>query len=357
MIPFDPATRDKELAVIEQKMAEPTFWDDPDAARRLLRRMQGTKEPLDRYRTLASSVDDLLSLIEIANEESDLAMSEELETEARRLGPLIDEFEVSVLLTGPYDSANALVALHPGAGGTESQDWAEMLMRMYLKWAERKGFKTEILDLIEGDEAGIKGVTVMISGANAYGFLRPERGVHRLVRISPFDSSGRRHTSFASVDISPEIEDDEDLVISPEDLRVDTYRASGAGGQHINKTDSAVRITHLPTGTVVTCQQERSQHANRESAMRILHSRLLRLKEEQREKELNELRGETKDSAWGSQLRSYVLQPYSLIKDHRTGIEVGNVQAVLDGDIDAFIYGVLQSAAATGRDRPTDAGR
>ncbi|HEY8449964.1 MAG TPA: peptide chain release factor 2, partial [Bacillota bacterium] len=251
-----------------------------------------------------------------------------------------------LLLTGEYDAEDAILSLHPGAGGTESQDWAEMLMRMYVRWAERKGFEVRVLDYLEGEEAGLKSATLSIRGRYAYGFLKAEKGVHRLVRISPFDASGRRHTSFASVDVLPDLEDDGDVEIRPEDLRIDTFRSGGAGGQHVNKTDSAVRITHLPTGIVVSCQNERSQHANREAAMKILKARLRKLKEEERERQLAELRGEQGEIAWGNQIRSYVFHPYTLVKDHRTGVEVGNVQAVMDGDIDVFIYALLEQRAA-----------
>ena len=288
-----------------------------------------------------------MALVELAQAEGDLSLQDEILAEVQDLEKAVGELELSVLLSGRYDQDDAIVSLHAGAGGTESQDWAAMLMRMYVRWAERKDYQVEVLDYQEGEEAGIKSATLSVRGPLAYGFLKTERGVHRLVRISPFDASGRRHTSFASVDVLPDLGDDaDDIEIRPEELRIDTYRAGGAGGQHVNKTDSAVRITHLPTGIVVTCQNERSQHANRETAMKILRARLRKLREEERERELAELRGEQREIAWGSQIRSYVFHPYTLVKDHRTGVEVGNVQAVMDGDIDPFIYAVLEQSAA-----------
>ena len=256
----------------------------------------------------------------------------------------LNEFELQLLLSEPYDKNNAILELHPGAGGTESQDWASMLLRMYTRWAERKGFKVETMDYLPGDEAGVKSVTLLIKGHNAYGYLKAEKGVHRLVRISPFDSSGRRHTSFVSCEVMPEIDDTVEIEISTEDLKIDTYRASGAGGQHINTTDSAVRITHLPTNTVVTCQSERSQIKNREQAMKMMKAKLYQLKIEEQEKELAEIRGEQKDIGWGSQIRSYVFHPYSMVKDHRTNYEIGNTNSVMDGDLDGFINAYLRQS-------------
>lgn len=304
---------------------------------------------MERYESLLAQLTEAEELLLLAQEEQDLQVAGEMLTETKKLASALRSLELTLLLTGDYDDYNAIVALHPGAGGTEAQDWAEMLMRMYTRWAERKGFQVQVLDFLEGDEAGIKSVTLLVKGPNAYGFLRAEKGIHRLVRISPFDSSGRRHTSFASVDVMPELKDDSEIEIKPEELRIDTFRAGGAGGQHVNKTDSAVRITHLPTGIVVSCQNERSQHANRETAMRILKARLLELKAREREQELAALRGEQGEIAWGNQIRSYVFHPYTLVKDHRTNHETKNVREVMDGDLDGFIYAYLQQQAV---DRP-----
>lgn len=315
-----------------------------------MRELALLREPVERWHVLARGVEDLeaaVDLLEEAGEEPELAR--EAEERLARLKEEAAQLRMEVLLTGEYDSHDAIVSFHPGAGGTESQDWAEMLMRMYIRWAERRGFQVEVLDYLEGDEAGIKSAVIAVKGPHAYGFLKAENGVHRLVRISPFDAQGRRHTSFASVDVLPQVEEEDEVEIRPEEIRVDTFRASGHGGQHVNKTESAVRITHLPTGIVVTCQNERSQHANRDTAMRILKARLLRLREEERERQMRELRGEKGEIAWGHQIRSYVLQPYTLVKDHRTGVEMGNVQAVLDGEIDGFIYAYLEQRAAAVR--------
>ncbi|MFS8571307.1 MAG: peptide chain release factor 2 [Thermaerobacter sp.] len=344
---LDPAGRERRIAELEEAMLQPGFWDDPEEAQRRLRELKSLKEPLETCRQLLDRAQEALGLVELAQDEGDLSLVEDIQRETQDLERQARDLELSVLLTGKYDREDAILSFHPGAGGTESQDWAEMLMRMYVRWAERKGYKVEVLDYLEGEEAGIKSATILVKGPNAYGFLKAEKGVHRLVRISPFDASGRRHTSFASVDVLPDLPDDaDDIEIRPEELRIDTYRSGGAGGQHVNKTDSAVRITHLPTGIVVTCQNERSQHANRETAMKILKARLRQRREEERQRELAELRGEQREIAWGNQIRSYVFQPYTLVKDHRTGVEVGNVQAVMDGDIDVFIYAVLEQRAA-----------
>jgi peptide chain release factor 2 len=283
---------------------------------------------------------------ELVKEEYDEELKQELEREVRTLLQSMNEFELQQLLSDPYDKNNAILELHPGAGGTESQDWGSMLLRMYTRWAEKRGFKVETLDYLPGDEAGIKSVTLSIKGHNAYGYLKAEKGVHRLVRISPFDSSGRRHTSFVSCEVMPEFDDTIEIDIRTEDLKIDTYRASGAGGQHINTTDSAVRITHVPTNTVVTCQTERSQIKNRERAMKMLQAKLYQKKLEEQQAELDEIRGEQKEIGWGSQIRSYVFHPYSLVKDHRTNTEIGNVQAVMDGEIDTFIDAYLRSRMA-----------
>ena len=330
---------------LESRMAQPGFWDDQEEARRVVGELKALKEPLEAYEKLQADVEDLDMLLELAVEEADLSLKGEIEEGLRDLKRRAATLEVQVLLTGQYDRNDAILSLHPGAGGTESQDWAAMLMRMYTRWAERHDFRVEVLDLLDGEEAGIKSATLLIAGSNAYGFLKAERGVHRLVRISPFDASGRRHTSFASVDVMPDIEDVDDVEINPDDLKIDTFRAGGPGGQHVNKSDSAVRITHLPTGIVVQCQKERSQHANRATAMKILKAKLIERMEEERARELAELRGEQREIAWGNQIRSYIFQPYTLVKDHRTGVETGNVNAVMDGEIDEFIHAYLEQQA------------
>jgi len=323
-------------------MAAPDFWDDNERAQKLIAESNAVKSVVDDFGALNKEYEDLEVLVELAEEEDDESMAEELKTGIAQLMRKLEAYELRLLLSEPYDKYNAILELHPGAGGTESQDWAEMLLRMYRRWAEKRDFKVEVLDYLPGDEAGVKSVTLLIKGYNAYGYLKAEKGVHRLVRISPFDASGRRHTSFVSCDVVPEIEDDVEVEIRSEDLKIDTYRSSGAGGQHINTTDSAVRITHLPTGIVVTCQSERSQIKNRERAMKILRSKLYEKKIEEQQKQLNEIRGEQSDIAWGSQIRSYVFHPYSMVKDHRTSEETGNVGAVMDGELDPFIDAYLR---------------
>ncbi|WP_148466522.1 peptide chain release factor 2 [Paenibacillus sp. GM2] len=344
---LDLDLKQEMIANYEEKMAAPDFWDDNDKAQALIAEMNAVKSSVDQYNTLQQEYDDIEMMAELAEEENDEALLSEISTSVSALLKKMEDFELQLLLSQPYDKMNAILELHPGAGGTESQDWGSMLLRMYTRWAEKRGFKVETLDYLPGDEAGIKSVTLLIKGYNAYGYLKAEKGVHRLVRISPFDSSGRRHTSFVSCDVVPEITDDVDIEIRTEDLKIDTYRASGAGGQHINTTDSAVRITHLPTGIVVTCQNERSQIKNRERAMTMLRSKLYERKLEEQQKELDEIRGEQSDIAWGSQIRSYVFHPYSMVKDHRTSVETGNVGAVMDGDLDAFIDGYLRSQIRT----------
>jgi peptide chain release factor 2 len=300
---------------------------------------------VEEYNTAFSMYEDLKVLWQLGVDEGDESLEKEISEGIDNLDVRLDELDLELLLNGPYDKANAVISLHAGAGGTEAQDWVEMLLRMYTRWADQKGFGTETLDFLPGDEAGVKSASLLITGENIYGYLKSEKGVHRLVRISPFDASGRRHTSFASVDVLPEVEDDTQAAIDPGDLKVDTYRSGGAGGQHVNKTDSAVRITHLPTGIVVQCQNERSQHANRLKAMKLLQAKLLDLQLKQKEQEISALRGDQQDIAWGSQIRSYVFQPYCLVKDHRTGIEAGNVDSVMDGNIDPFISAYLQFQA------------
>lgn len=294
------------------------------------------------HQQLQDQIEDIAALWELAVEEDDISFESEIENTIVKLKNQFADLELEILLSGPYDRNNAIITLHSGAGGTESQDWVQMLYRMYVRWGERRGFKVETLDLLPGEEAGIKSVTFSLVGENAYGYAKCEKGVHRLVRISPFDASGRRHTSFASVDVIPEVTDDAEITIDAEDLKVDTYRSGGAGGQHVNKTDSAVRITHLPTGIIVQCQSERSQIQNRAYCMRVLQAKLLELKRKQQEEEISEVRGEQNDIAWGSQIRSYVFHPYSMVKDHRTSYETGNVNAVMDGEIDPYISAYLQ---------------
>lgn len=344
---FDLDYKQEMIANYEEKMAAPDFWDDNDKAQALIAEMNGIKGAVDEYAGLQQECDDIELMLELAEEEEDESLLKEVGDSITELKKKLEEFELQLLLNQPYDKLNAILELHPGAGGTESQDWGQMLLRMYTRWAEKQGFKVETLDYLPGDEAGIKSVTLLIKGYNAYGYLKAEKGVHRLVRISPFDSSGRRHTSFVSCDVVPEITDDVDIEIRTEDLKIDTYRASGAGGQHINTTDSAVRITHLPSGVVVTCQNERSQIKNREQAMTMLRSKLYERKLEEQRKELDEIRGEQSDIAWGSQIRSYVFHPYSMVKDHRTSVETGNTGAVMDGDLNPFIDGYLRSQIRT----------
>ena len=339
---FDLDLKKEQIADYEVKMSAPDFWDDNERAQKLISEMNAIKSVVTDFEELSGQYEDLQLMAELIEEENDDSMIEDLKSGIQTLTSKLENFELTLLLSNPYDKYNAILELHPGAGGTESQDWADMLLRMYRRWAEDKGFKVEVLDYLPGDEAGIKSVTLLIKGHNAYGYLKAEKGVHRLVRISPFDASGRRHTSFVSCDVVPEIDDTIEIEIRPEDLKIDTYRSSGAGGQHINKTDSAVRITHIPTGIVVACQTERSQIQNRERAMNMLRSKLYERKIKEQEAELAEIRGEQTDIAWGNQIRSYVFHPYSMVKDHRTGVETGNTQAVMDGEIDMFIDAYLR---------------
>ena len=324
-------------------MTDPDFWNDQQKAQGIINEANGLKELVEQFYSMNDSHENLELTFELLKEEEDADLQAELVGELTELIAQMNEYELQALLSEPYDKNNAILELHPGAGGTESQDWASMLLRMYTRWAEKKGFKVETLDYLPGDEAGVKSVTLGIRGHNAYGYLKAEKGVHRLVRISPFDSSGRRHTSFVSCEVMPEFNDEINIEIRTEDLKIDTYRASGAGGQHINTTDSAVRITHIPTNVVVTCQSERSQIKNREAAMKMLKSKLYQREIEQQEAELAEIRGEQKEIGWGSQIRSYVFHPYSMVKDHRTNAETGNIGAVMDGDLDMFIDAYLRS--------------
>ena len=330
-----------ELEGLRKKMEVPGFWDDVENANKVNRQIRPLEITINESKELNSKLEDFETLLMLAEEEDDDSLDEEIETTGRELNKEISDYRLSALLNGEYDKNNAILTLHSGAGGTESQDWTSMLYRMYTRWAERRKFGVKVLDLQEGDEAGIKSVTMLIEGLNAYGYLRSEKGIHRLVRISPFDANARRHTSFASCDVTPELEDDDSIEINWDEVRIDTYRSSGAGGQHVNKTDSAVRMTHIPTGIVVQCQNERSQIQNREQATMMLKSKLAELKEQEKLAQLNDLKGELKKIEWGSQIRSYVFHPYMMVKDHRTNEETGNINAVMDGDIDMFINAYL----------------
>lgn len=331
-----------ELEILEQKTIDPNFWNDQKESNKILSEIKSRKSKCIKFEELKSSLENIQELTELVKIEPDEELAKEIITDTRKLEKSFEKFELQTLLSGKYDRGNAILTLHPGAGGTESQDWAEMLYRMYTRWANKNGYEVKELDYLEGDEAGIKSVTFEVCGENAYGYLKGEMGVHRLVRISPFDSGGRRHTSFASLEVIPEIDDDSDVYINPDDIKMDVYRASGAGGQHINKTSSAVRLTHIPTGIVVNCQTQRSQLQNRETAMKMLKSKLVDLKERENKETIEELKGIQKDIAWGSQIRSYVFCPYTLVKDHRTNYEVGNIQSVMDGDLDGFIESYLK---------------
>ena len=340
MTPFNLAGLKDEVRELQEEMAAPGFWDDLERAQKQNQRFKNIEDTLARHRALNARADDIEVLMELAAED-DSAM-EEAEQELAALGESVEEMRLETLLTGPYDQRDAILSLHAGAGGTEAQDWTSMLQRMYMRYCERKGYQVRVLDLLDGDEAGVKSVTFEVSGPNAYGYLKAERGVHRLVRISPFDASGRRHTSFASLDVMPVMDEDDDVEIRPEDLKVDTYRSGGAGGQHINKTDSAVRITHIPTGIVVQCQNERSQIQNRETALNMLRSRLVEMRERENMEKMAEIKGDLKKIEWGSQIRSYVFHPYSMVKDHRTGWETGDVQGVMDGKLEPFVTAFLK---------------
>ncbi len=341
---FDLPEKAERAGQLEQAAQHPDFWKEPDRAQRVLKELGDLKEQLTLHAAFRTEIEDQRTLLELAWEAEDEETLLEVDRTVKTLEQRIGDLEIRVALSEPHDRGNAILSINPGAGGTESQDWAQMLLRMYLRWCEVKGFKTQVLDLQPGEEAGIKGAVVSVVGAYAYGYLKAEVGVHRLVRISPFDASRRRHTSFASVAVLPEVEEVE-VDINEKDLRIDTFRASGHGGQHVNVTDSAVRITHVPTGTVVSCQNERSQHKNKALAMKVLRSRLYEHFREKQEKEMQALAGEKKEIAWGSQIRSYVLAPYQLVKDHRTGVQTGNVEAVLNGEIDQLVNAYLFHAA------------
>ncbi len=340
----------EEISQLDEKAAMPDFWNDTENSQKVLQRSSMLKNKIAAYEGLRKEYDDALALIELADEEEDLSLLPEAEAEVKKVGDKLETQRLSTLLSGEYDAKNAILTFHAGAGGTEAQDWASMLYRMYCRWGERHGYKVQTLDYLDGEEAGLKSASILIGGGNAYGFLKSEAGVHRLVRISPFDASGRRHTSFASLEVMPEIDDDTSVQINPEDIKMEVYRASGAGGQKVNKTSSAVRLIHIPTGIVVSCQVERSQYQNREVAMRMLTSKLVEIKEREHLDKIEDIKGEQKEIAWGSQIRSYVFMPYTLVKDHRTGYESGNISAVMDGDLDGFINAYLkaQSLGALG---------
>ena len=335
-----------EVEVLEKESAAPDFWDDMENSQKVMQKIGSLKAKVTGYESLRSDYEDALVMIELADEEGDLSLLDDCTASVKDIETRVEDMTLSTLLSGEFDGKNALLTFHAGAGGTEAQDWAEMLFRMYNRWGERHGYKVSTLDYLDGDVAGIKSATILVEGENAYGYLTGEMGIHRLVRVSPFDSSGRRHTSFASVEVMPEIDDDVNVEIREEDIKMDVYRASGAGGQKVNKTSSAVRLTHIPTGIVVSCQIERSQHQNREVAMRMLKSKLVEIKERENLERIEDIKGDQKEIAWGSQIRSYVFMPYTLAKDHRTGFEMGNITAVMDGDIDGFINAYLKQKSA-----------
>ncbi|MBR7071529.1 MAG: peptide chain release factor 2 [Clostridia bacterium] len=335
----------REIEELELRSAADGFWDDPEKSQAVLQKLGKLKNTIASYDKLKESYDDLSVLIEMGNEEEDLSLVEEITASLEELEKHVELQSLQTLLTGEYDAGNAFLTFHAGAGGTEAMDWVQMLVRMYSHWGEQHGFKVKLLDFLDGDEAGLKSAELLFEGDNAYGYLRSESGVHRLVRVSPFDASGRRHTSFASIEVMPEISDDQDIEIRDEDIKMDVFRSSGAGGQHINKTSSAVRLTHIPTGIVVACQNERSQFQNRDQAMKMLKSKLLEIKEREHLEKIEDIKGVQKEIAWGSQIRSYVFMPYTMVKDHRTGFETGNINAVMDGDLDGFINAYLKASS------------
>ena len=344
MIHFDIPKLEEELKELENQTMQEGFWNDQAKSNKILAEIKQRKNKVTKYNELLGELNNIIELEELVEIEQDEELAKEIYTNTKKIGKEIENFELQAFLAGKYDANNAILTIHPGAGGTESQDWAEMLYRMYTRWATKNGYEVKELDYLEGDEAGIKSVTFEVIGENAYGYLKGEMGVHRLVRISPFDAGGRRHTSFASLEVIPEIEEDVELYINPDDIKMDVYRASGAGGQHINKTSSAVRLTHIPTGIVVACQTQRSQMQNRDNAMKMLRSKLLNLKERENKETIDELKGVQREIAWGSQIRSYVFCPYTLVKDHRTNYETGNIEAVMNGEIDGFIDSYLRNS-------------
>lgn len=333
---------EQELLELKEELNAPGFWDDLDRSRAVNQRISAIESKIGHYDSLIEMCEDIVTMMELADDETDQAMADEAGSELEKLHHQVELLALETLMRGDYDENNAILSLHAGAGGTEAQDWTQMLYRMYTRYCERAGFKVTLLDYLDGDEAGTKSVTFEVTGPNAYGYLRGEKGVHRLVRISPFDSNARRHTSFSSLDVAPIIEDDSKLVIDMEEVRVDTYRSTGAGGQHVNKTDSAVRLTHMPSGIVVSCQNERSQVQNKDKAMQMLRARLFELREREKEEQMADIKGEMKKIEWGSQIRSYVFQPYTMVKDHRTGFESGNIDDVMDGNLDGFITAYLK---------------
>ena len=342
---FDLPVLKEKVRELNEKQLEPGFWDDTEAAQKIIRELNHYQSKLDKYTALTKMIEEAEDLIELMEMEENFDFYDEFLEDIDKIEKEAADFKLETFLNGEYDSNDAILAIHAGAGGTEAQDWANMLLRMYTRYCEKKGFKVETMDILKEDEAGIKSVTLQVSGDNAYGYLKGEKGVHRLVRISPFDANKRRHTSFASVDVYPKLDDDTEVEIRDEDLKIDTYRSSGAGGQHVNTTDSAVRITHIPTGIVVQCQNERSQIQNREKAMNMLKAKLIALAEEEKKEKIEDLQGNYSQIAWGSQIRSYVFQPYTLVKDHRTNTEMGDVNRVMDGDLDPFINAYLQMKA------------
>lgn len=342
---FDVARKKEKIAELEYKMGEPAFWDDAENAQKLSTELNGLKENVENYENMQHQYEETQLLWEMGMEDGDEDVCADVENEIKKLLNQLEKMELEILLSGKYDANNAILTLHAGAGGTEAQDWTQMLLRMYGRWAEKNKFTVETADLLPGDEAGVKSVTLLIKGHNAYGYLKSEKGVHRLVRISPFDANARRHTSFSACDVMPELADDVDFKVNMSEVRVDTYRASGAGGQHINKTDSAVRMTHIPTGVVAQCQNERSQLQNREQCLRLLRARLFELETQKKEAELAKLEGDQQKIEWGSQIRSYVFHPYNLVKDHRTNVETSDTQGVMDGNIDIFIESYLRAKA------------
>ena len=335
----------ENIAKLEKETLEPDFYNDIKNSQKVLQKIKEFTNKIDRFKSLQTDWEDMTTLVELAIAEDDETLLEEIQTGFNSLSENIENMKLETLLSGPYDKSNAIITLHAGAGGTEAQDWCQMLYRMYQMWAEARGYKVSTLDILDGDEAGLKGASILIEGLNAYGFAKCEKGIHRLVRISPFDSAGRRHTSFASVEVMPDIEDDIEININPDDLRIDTYRASGAGGQHVNKTSSAIRITHIPTGVVVACQNERSQFQNKDTAMKMLKAKLMELAEAEQKEKIEDIKGVQKEIAWGSQIRSYVFHPYNMVKDHRTNYEVGNIGSVMDGNLDGFINDYLRKAS------------
>jgi peptide chain release factor 2 len=333
-----------EIEKLEAQASEPGFWDDMENSQKVLQRTKQLKDKVEEFENLKNTRDDALMMIELAEEENDASMVGEIKASVEKLNTTIEKLTLETLLSGQYDSSNAIMTFHAGAGGTEAQDWCEMLTRMYQMWAQKNGYKVEILDSLDGDEAGIKSMTIEITGENAYGYLKAEKGVHRLVRISPFNSAGKRMTSFASVEVMPELDDNIEVDIRPEDIKMDVFRSSGAGGQHINKTSSAVRLTHIPTGIVTSCQTQRSQFQNRDYAMKMLKAKLIELAEQQQKEKISDIQGVQTENGWGNQIRSYVFQPYTMVKDLRTGFEMGNIQAVMDGEITGFINAYLKAS-------------